>query len=100
MSANAYYLRNSGRKYRNSSSFIPSLYRQTLTTSSGSVATEGQELVSGVTDLQILYGVGTPNADGTLVISAYAEARNVTDWTRVLAVRVTVILESQDDNVS
>lgn len=100
LSANAYYLRNSGRKYRNSSSFIPSLYRQTLTTSSGSVATEGQELVSGVTDLQILYGVGTPNADGTLVISAYAEARNVTDWTRILAVRVTVLLESQDDNVS
>lgn len=99
LSANAYYLRNSGRKYRNSS-LIPSLYRQTLTTGSNVPATSAEELVSGVTDLQILYGVGTPNADGTLVISAYVEANNVTDWTRVLAVRVTVMLESQDDNVS
>lgn len=100
LSANAYYLRNSGRKYSRSNSLIPSLYRQTLTTSSNAPATSAEELVSGVTDLQILYGVGTPNADGTLVISAYVEARNVTDWTRVLAVRVTVMLESQDDNVS
>ncbi|MEN9473308.1 MAG: hypothetical protein RIS48_28 [Pseudomonadota bacterium] len=100
LSANAYYLRNSGRKYSRSNSLIPSLYRQTLTTSSNAPATSAEELVSGVTDLQILYGVGTPNADGTLVISAYAEARNVTDWTRILAVRVTVLLESQDDNVS
>jgi len=100
LSANAYYLRNSGRKYSRSNSLIPSLYRQTLTTSSNAPATSAEELVSGVTDLQILYGVGTPNADGTLVISAYAEAKNVTDWTRVLAVRVTVMLESQDDNVS
>lgn len=100
LSANAYYLRNSGRKYSRSNSLIPSLYRQTLTTSSNAPATSAEELVSGVTDLQILYGMGTPNADGTLVISAYVEARNVTDWTRVLAVRVTVMLESQDDNVS
>lgn len=100
LSANAYYLRNSGRKYRNSSSFIPSLYRQTLTTSSNAAATSAEELVSGVTDLQILYGVGTPDVDGTLVITAYTEARHVTDWAHVLAVRVTVTLESQDDNVS
>ena len=100
LSANAYYLRNSGRKYSNSSSFIPSLYRQALTTSGGAAATEAQELVSGVTDLQLLYGVGTPNADGTLVITAYVEASHVSDWTRVLAVRVTVTLESQDNSVS
>jgi type IV pilus assembly protein PilW len=106
LSANAYYLRNSGRKYRNSSSFIPSLYRQTLTTSSGSVATEGQELVSGVTDLQILYGVDTSTSP-TGVIGSYMTANQIKaagyDWSdpkRVLAVRVTVMLESQDDNVS
>jgi len=100
LSANAYYLRNSGRKYGNSSNYIPSLYRQTLTTSSNAPGTTGQELVSGVTDLQILYGVGAPNADGTLVINAYATASNVSDWSRVLSVRVTVTLESQDDSVS
>lgn len=100
LSANAYYLRNSGRKYGNSSNYIPSLYRQTLTTSGNAPGTTGQELVSGVTDLQILYGVGAPSADGTLVINAYATASNVSDWSRVLSVRVTVTLESQDDNVS
>jgi type IV pilus assembly protein PilW len=100
LSASAYYLRNSGRKYGNSSNYIPSLYRQTLTTSSNAPGTTGQELVSGVTDLQILYGVGAPNADGTLVINAYATASNVSDWSRVLSVRVTVTLESQDDSVS
>lgn len=100
LSANAYYLRNSGRKYGNSSNYIPSLYRQTLTTSGNAPGTTGQELISGVTDLQILYGVGAPSADGTLVINAYATASNVSDWSRVLSVRVTVTLESQDDNVS
>ncbi len=100
LSANAYYLRNSGRKYRNSKHFIPSLYRQTLTSNGNAPATSAEELVSGVTDLQILYGVGMPNADGTLVITSYAEASQVTDWARVLAVRVTMMLESQDDNVS
>ena len=108
LSANAYYLRNSGRQYSNSSKYIPSLYRQALSTSSGAVATEGQELVSGVTDLQILYGVDTSASAPTGVISAYMTATqiNAIDFTwwsdpkRVLAVRVTVTLESQDDNVS
>ena len=97
LSANAYYLRNSGRKYGNSSNYIPSLYRESLT---GTGMPRSEELVSGVTDLQILYGVGAPSADGTLVINAYATASNVSDWSRVLSVRVTVTLESQDDNVS
>ena len=106
LSANAYYLRNSGRKYRNSSSFIPSLYRQTLTTSSNAPATSAEELVSGVTDLQILYGVDTSTSP-TGVIGSYMTANQIKaagyDWSdpkRVLAVRVTVMLESQDDNVS
>ncbi len=105
LSANAYYLRNSGRKYA-SNSFIPSLYRQALTTTGGAPATEGQELVSGVTDMQIRYGVDT-GASPAGVIGSYMTASEIdaagygwTDPKRVLAVRVTVTLESQDDNVS
>lgn len=105
LSANAYYLRNSGRKYA-SNNFIPSLYRQALTTTGGAPATEGQELVSGVTDLQIRYGVDT-GASPAGVIGSYMTASEIdaagygwTDPKRVLAVRVTVTLESQDDNVS
>lgn len=100
LSANAYYLRNSGRKYGNSGNYIPSLYRQTLSTSGNAPGTTAQELVSGVTDLQILYGVATPAADGNLIIDNYATASNVSDWSRVLSVRITVTLESQDDNLS
>ncbi len=114
LSANAYYLRNSGRKYHRSNSFIPSLYRQTLSTSGGSVATEAQELVSGVTDLQILYGVDTSTprdgvVDSYMTATAFNAAAYSWEWTNdltdltkrgVLAVRVTVTLESQDDNVS
>jgi type IV pilus assembly protein PilW len=106
LSVNAYYLRNSGRKY-NRSSFIPSLYRQTLSTNAGAVATEAQELVSGVTDLQILYGVDTgvspSGVIGSYMTASQINANDVTWWNdpaRVLAVRVTVTLEASDDNVN
>ena len=97
LSANAYYLRNSGRKYANSSNFMPSLYRQTLTTNGGLAATEGQELVSGVTDLQIRYGI---DDDGNGVLDRYVDANGVSDWGRVVSVRVTITLEAADDAVT
>lgn len=103
LSANAYYLRNSGRRYTSSQVFIPSLYRQTLTSTGTTVA---EELVSGVSDLQILYGVDT-SVTPTGVIGSYLSAGQINtagyNWSdpkRVLAVRVTVTLESEDDNMS
>lgn len=106
LSANAYYLRESPYKYPNSNQNIPSLFRQTLTTSGNAPATTAEELISGVTDLQILYGVDT-SISPTGVIGSYMTASQInaadTKWwsdpKRVLAVRVTVTLESQDDNV-
>lgn len=114
LSANAYYLRNSGRKYANSSNYIPSLYRQALSTSGNAPATTGEELVSGVTDLQILYGVDTSTPrddviDTYMTATAFNAAGYPWEWTSdlsdltrrgVLAVRITITLESQDDNVS
>ena len=107
LSANAYYLRNSGRQYSNSSNYIPSLYRQALSTSGGLVATDAHELVSGVSDLQILYGVDSRasplGAIDSYMTATQINATDVTWWNdpkRVLAVRVTVTLESQVDNVS
>lgn len=94
LSANAYYLRNSTRKYANSGDYIPSLYRQTLTTSSGQMATKAEELVSGVTDLQIRYGV---DSDGNGELDGYVDAGAVADWSQVLAVRVTITLEANGD---
>ncbi len=106
LSANAYYLRESPYKYPNSNQKIPSLFRQTLTTSGNAPTTTAEELVSGVTDLQLLYGVDS-SASPSGVIDSYLSASQINaagyDWSdprRVLAVRVTVTLESQDDNVS
>lgn len=99
LSANAYYLRASPYKYPRSDQYIPSLYRQVLGTSAGELATTAEELVSGVTDLQFRYGVGTINADGRSEITSYLDAGSVTDWSKVLAVRVSITLESTDDNL-
>lgn len=111
LSANAYYLRASPYKYPKSSQYIPSLYRQTLTTNNGEIATTAEELVSGVTDLRIRYGLGTIDPDtGYSHVTSYVDATSITDpevWTdhktsnkvKVLAVRITLTLESSDDGV-
>ncbi|HEX5339301.1 MAG TPA: PilW family protein [Gammaproteobacteria bacterium] len=54
-----------------------------------------QELVSGVENMQILYGVDTDTtADG--IPNQYVTARNVakTDWTRVVNVRIGLLVRS------
>lgn len=56
-----------------------------------------QEVVENVEDLQITYGEDT-DADGA--VNAYVTANNVVDWSRVLAVRVSLLLVSPDNNVA
>ena len=99
LSAHAYYLRASPYKYPNSSQNIPALYRQSLGTSSGQVATTAEELVSGVTDLQIQYGLRPLTPSDKVEVSSYVNASAVTDWSQVQAVRVTITLESPDDSM-
>ena len=97
LSANAYYLRESPYAYASSRQKIPSLYRQALVTIGGLATTRAEELVSGVTDLQIRYGVDE-NGDG--VLDRYVDANAVTAWEQVTAVRVTITLETTDDAVA
>lgn len=97
LSANAYYLRESPYRYANSKQQIPSLYRQTLTSMNNTPPTGAEELVSGVTDLQIRYGV---DEDGNGVLDRYVDAKDVADWRQVVAVRVTITLETTDDSVA
>lgn len=52
------------------------------------------ELVEGVEDLQVLYGV---DSDGDGVPNTYTTANLVTDYTTVVTVRVTVTVNSIDD---
>ncbi|MCU0841351.1 MAG: PilW family protein [Thiobacillaceae bacterium] len=56
-----------------------------------------QEVVENVEDLQITYGEDT-DADGA--VNAYVTANNVADWSRVLAVRVSLLLVSPENNVA
>ncbi len=56
-----------------------------------------QEVVENVKEMQIVYGVDT---DGDGAVNAYVTANNVTDWSRVLAVRVSLLLRSPETNVA
>lgn len=57
-----------------------------------------QELLEGVYDMQIRYGLDTTTpADGQL--DSYADASGVTDWTRVVAVRLDLLLGSSESNL-
>lgn len=52
-----------------------------------------QELISGVTNLQALYGIDT---DGDLTPNLYVTAGKVTDWNAVVSVKIAVLVESDD----
>jgi type IV pilus assembly protein PilW len=50
-----------------------------------------EELVEGVEDMQILYGV---DDDGDEAVEKYQSASEVTDWNQVVSVRVSLLLQS------
>lgn len=54
------------------------------------------ELVEGVENLQLEFGVDTT---GNRNLNSYVTANNVTDWSRVLSVRYSLLLAGLDDNV-
>lgn len=105
--ANLYYIRLRDTGSAISSGNPPALYRKT-----GAGATE--ELVEGIEDMQIEYGVDTSspavcsNNDGG--VDAYVKADDVEstvpcasaaeDWKKVLSVRVKLTMRSTEDNVT
>ncbi len=70
-----------------------SLYRVSLV--AGATAT--QELVEGVWDMQILYGV---DATGDRQVDNYLTANNVANWSQVVSVQVNLLSYSPTDNVA
>ncbi len=83
-----YYIRaNAGRPN--------SLVRQRLSTSTTDPAWVTEELVDGVQDMQILYGIAGANRQ----VSDYVTANNVTNWDNVVAVRINLLVVSADTNV-
>jgi len=69
----------------------PALYRDKLGHNSGATASIAEELVQGVENMQITYGVDTGTDNN---VDDYRTADLVTDWSRVLSVRITLTLVS------
>ncbi|WP_455208155.1 PilW family protein [Kaarinaea lacus] len=76
---------------------------QVLPSSSGRPTTSlfvtpGGELVEGVEDLQIQYGLGStpPNNSTPAIAEQYVDADQVTDWNDVVSIRITFLVNSVD----
>ena len=78
----------------------PSLYRVTF---NGNTRSLQEEIVSNVESMQLHYGENTLDVSGvpTLVADQWrTTAAAVTDWSRVVAVRVGLMMVSAEDNTS
>ena len=71
-----------------------SLYQVRLSRSGSNAAIVTEEVVEGVTDLQIQYLA--KDASGNLPVS-YVDASSVTNWTRVVATRLVFTLQSLEN---
>jgi type IV pilus assembly protein PilW len=73
----------------------PALFRARLRTNpSNDNKLEPEELVSGVESMQLTYGVDT---DDNFVVDQYVPAAAGTDWQRVRAVRVALLMRSPEE---
>jgi type IV pilus assembly protein PilW len=72
----------------------PALFRRRLT--GDGTAGPAEELVAGVENLQLAYGVDT---DDDRQLDEYVAADAVDDWTDVLAVRIELLLTSEEDRL-
>ena len=71
----------------------PSLYRA----AGGAV----EELVDGVEDMDIVYGVDTTvPQDEPVIVDAYQRADQVADWSRVISARISLLAVGAEDNVT
>ena len=87
VTGNLYYVANN-------SATQPSLYRQKLVAG----ALTSDELVEGVEDMQITYGLDT-NADGS-VDTFTSDAAGIANWSLVKSVQISLLMRTAEDNVS
>jgi len=102
LNAVTYYIRNNADSE-------PSLYRQKLSHDSGNSALVAEEVVEGIEDMQITYGVDT-TATADNAVDTYVTADQVAatapgttteeDWKRVLSIRLSLLLVSRDGEVA
>lgn len=81
-------------KRGNAANAPPALFRQRVGSDGGLLGAE--ELAEGVESMQITYGV---DDTGDRRLDRYVTADSVDDWTRVLAVRVSLLLVAPENNI-
>ena len=85
----AYYVKSS------SSGTTTSLYRRIFDGDHASGSEVEQELVEGVENFQVRYGVDTTTEpDGVIDGNSYVTANSVGDWSRVVAIRVSLLMRT------
>ncbi|MCB1648722.1 MAG: PilW family protein [Pseudomonadales bacterium] len=83
-------------KRGNVASNPPALFRRRLNQTAG--AGNPEELVEGIESLQILYGLNADN-DNKKTVDAYVSAQQVTNWERVVSIRISVLVQSIENNM-
>ena len=73
---------------------VPALFRASLGNNASILK---EELVEGIEDLQLLYGEDT---DDDRVVNVYADAGSVTDFTKVISIRITLTVRTIEDNIA
>jgi len=74
---------------------VPSLYRTDISGTN----TATVELVEGIENMQVLYGVDTGGGD-PVSANQYVPANSVADWDDVVSVRIELTLQSVEDRVT
>jgi type IV pilus assembly protein PilW len=83
-------------KRGNTATNPPALFRREL--SQTAAADTAEELIEGIESLQILYGINADN-DNKKTVDAYVTADQVGDWSRVISVRISVLVQSIEDGM-
>lgn len=71
--------------------------RTTVNAATSSTVLSAEELVEGLEDMHLLYGVDTT---GNGRVNSYVNAASVTDWQSVLSVRLSLLMVSGQGNVT
>lgn len=90
-----FFVRDTAR-LSNDGTPIRALWMQRRFANRADTSANPAELVDGVEDFQVEYGVKTGSNP---IANEYRTANNVTDWSRVVSIRFRLLLSSTDDNV-
>lgn len=92
-----YFIRDTGRTTP-AGNPIRALWVMSRGAKSGTGALTAYELVEGVQDMQLRFGVDTNN-DRTADVYRTADNVGATSWDRVVSVRVSLLMQSVEDNI-